>query len=85
MSSPEDDRTKGARTENGGGPKSGPASAGQDHGSARLNPGDQGSPDTPGTGENVCRRCAGSGKIAGGAECPDCGGTGVVIEELGGA
>jgi len=33
--------------------------------------------------ENVCRTCNGTGKI-GGVECPICGGTGVVLEEMGG-
>jgi len=50
----------------------------------KPNPGDQGAPGTPGVGENVCRVCSGTGKVAG-AECPTCGGTGVVLEELGGA
>ncbi len=49
----------------------------------KLNPGDQADPDTPGAGENVCRECNGSGKL-GDRECPICGGTGVVIEEIGG-
>jgi RecJ-like exonuclease len=49
----------------------------------KLNPGDQASPDTPGAGENVCRECQGTGKL-GPKDCPICGGTGVVIEELGG-
>jgi DnaJ-class molecular chaperone len=34
--------------------------------------------------ENVCRECKGTGKI-GAVECPICGGTGVVYEEMGGA
>jgi len=50
----------------------------------KLNPGDQAAPGTPGTGENVCRACNGTGKV-GGVECPTCGGTGKVQEELGGA
>jgi DnaJ-class molecular chaperone len=50
----------------------------------QRHPGDQASPGTPGTGENVCRRCGGSGRIDGG-ECPECGGTGRVIEGIGGA
>ena len=49
-----------------------------------MNPGDQAPPGTPGTGENVCRTCKGSGRV-GGTECPDCGGSGKVIEEIGGA
>ena len=50
----------------------------------KLNPGDQGDPETPGMAENVCRKCNGTGKI-GAAECEVCGGTGVVLEEMGGA
>jgi DnaJ-class molecular chaperone len=52
-------------------------------GKTKLNPGDQAEPGTPGAGENVCRECQGTGKI-GPKECPICGGTGVVIEEIGG-
>lgn len=47
-------------------------------------PGDQAEPGTPGTGENVCRACHGSGTVNG-APCEECGGTGKVIEEIGGA
>ncbi|WP_186312301.1 hypothetical protein [Cereibacter sediminicola] len=36
-----------------------------------------------GAGENICRRCEGSGRIEGG-ECPDCGGTGKVMTPIGG-
>lgn len=48
-----------------------------------LNPGDQAAPGTPGTGENICRRCGGTGKIDH-APCPECGGTGRVTEGIGG-
>jgi len=41
-------------------------------------------PGSPGSGENVCRRCAGSGEI-GGKPCPDCGGTGKIVTPIGGA
>ena len=47
-------------------------------------PGDQAEPGTPGTGENVCRVCRGTGRIEG-EPCENCGGTGKVIEEIGGA
>ena len=47
-------------------------------------PGDEARPGTPGTGENICPKCKGSGKIEG-AECPDCEGTGKIIEGIGGA
>lgn len=52
-------------------------------GSGPLNPGDDAPPGTPGTGENVCPQCQGSGK-QGGGECPSCGGTGIVIEGIAG-
>jgi DnaJ-class molecular chaperone len=41
-------------------------------------------PGTTSAGENICRKCEGSGKIDGEA-CPDCGGTGKVTEPIGGA
>lgn len=50
----------------------------------KLNPGDQAEPGTPGTGENICPECKGSGRI-GAAACPMCGGTGKIIEGIGGA
>jgi RecJ-like exonuclease len=51
---------------------------------------DKGSPEevapgTPGSGENVCRRCEGKGKLADGGACPDCNGTGKVSTPIGGA
>jgi hypothetical protein len=49
-----------------------------------MNPGDIAPDGTPGTGENLCPRCAGSGRIEGG-ECPDCAGSGKVVEGIGGA
>jgi len=47
------------------------------------NPGDQAAPDTPGTGEAVCDSCKGTGTLNG-KQCPMCGGTGKVIEGIGG-
>ena len=47
-------------------------------------PGDEAEPGTPGTGENLCRNCSGSGEFEGKA-CPVCGGSGKVIEGIGGA
>jgi DnaJ-class molecular chaperone len=44
-----------------------------------MNPGDQAAPGTPGTGENLCRDCGGTGR-QGNRPCPTCGGTGRVIE-----
>jgi RecJ-like exonuclease len=46
-------------------------------------PGDQAKPGTPGTGENVCPDCKGTGKV-GERACETCKGTGVVIEGVGG-
>ena len=48
-----------------------------------LKPGDEAAPGTPGTGENICRRCGGSGEQDGEA-CPVCGGTGKITEGLAG-
>ena len=49
-----------------------------------VNPGDAAPAGTPGTGENVCQDCKGSGRI-GNAPCKTCGGTGKVIEGISGA
>jgi hypothetical protein len=46
-------------------------------------PGDDAPPGTPGTGEDVCRNCDGSGRV-GGEVCPNCDGTGKVTEGIGG-
>ncbi|HEX8416808.1 MAG TPA: hypothetical protein VF641_04310 [Methylobacterium sp.] len=46
-------------------------------------PGDEAPPGVPGTGENLCRRCGGSGKVDAQA-CPDCVGTGRVTTPIGG-
>jgi len=46
-------------------------------------PVDQVPPGTPGSGENVCPRCGGSGKLDGGV-CPACQGTGKVTTGIGG-
>jgi RecJ-like exonuclease len=54
------------------------------HQKPKLNPGDKAAPGTPGTGENVCPECKGSGRV-GAAPCRTCGGTGRVIEGIGGA
>ena len=48
-----------------------------------LAPGDDAAPGTPGTGEDLCPRCGGSGRIDGQA-CPACEGSGTVIEAIGG-
>jgi hypothetical protein len=51
---------------------------------AQVNPGDDARPGTPGTGENVCPDCKGSGRLSN-AACKTCGGTGKVIEGISGA
>lgn len=51
---------------------------------ANLNPGDVAPAGTPGAGENLCPKCIGKGRVDGTA-CPTCGGTGKVIEGVGGA
>jgi hypothetical protein len=38
---------------------------------------------TPGSGENICRRCSGTGKVND-DPCPECDGTGKVITPIGG-
>ena len=48
-----------------------------------ANPGDAAVPGTPGTGEDICPACNGSGKRDG-ETCTNCGGTGRVIEGIGG-
>ena len=51
---------------------------------APMNPGDEAPAGTPGTGENVCPVCNGSGKARGQA-CANCGGTGRIVAGIGGA
>lgn len=41
-------------------------------------------PGTAGAGENICRKCKGTGKIDG-ETCPDCDGAGKITEPIGGA
>ena len=50
-----------------------------------LNPGDVAPPGTPGTGETICPDCSGKGTRRDGRQCETCGGTGKVIEAIGGA
>ncbi len=52
--------------------------------SGPANPGDEAPPGTPGTGEDVCPECHGTGKVQSG-ECPACGGTGKIVRAIGGA
>jgi len=49
-----------------------------------TNPGDQAAPGTPGTGEDVCPQCNGSGQVNGQA-CDSCAGTGKIVKAVGGA
>jgi DnaJ-class molecular chaperone len=51
---------------------------------SQMHSGDDAPPGTPGTGENICPTCKGSGKV-GQKPCADCGGTGKVVEGIGGA
>ena len=41
-------------------------------------------PGTPASGENICRRCEGTGEVDG-KTCPDCDGSGKVTAPVGGA
>ncbi len=67
----------------GGGGSQGSPGYGETAGAeAAMNPGDQAPAGTPATGENLCRDCEGTGKLAGGEDCPTCGGTGRVIEGI---
>lgn len=49
-----------------------------------VNPGDEATPGTPGTGEDTCPHCRGSGRIDG-VRCAHCGGSGLIVEGIGGA
>ena len=51
---------------------------------AKLSPGDEAPRGTPGTGEDVCPDCHGSGRI-GQAPCPTCSGHGTIVRGVGGA
>lgn len=48
-----------------------------------LKPGDEAAPGTTGTGEDICPKCEGSGKING-VDCPNCEGTGRIVQGIGG-
>jgi RecJ-like exonuclease len=49
-----------------------------------MNPGDQAPPGTPGTGQDICPKCNGSGQLQQ-DDCEFCGGTGKIIRGIGGA
>jgi hypothetical protein len=48
-----------------------------------LAPGDEGPPDAPGVGEDLCARCHGTGMVEG-KRCEVCGGTGKLLQGIGG-
>ncbi len=48
----------------------------------QTNPGGEAPAGTPGTGEDVCPECHGTGRLDG-SECVECGGTGVVPDGVG--
>ena len=48
-----------------------------------LRPGDEARPGTPGTGEDICPECNGSGKTQRGETCPKCEGTGRITRGIG--
>jgi RecJ-like exonuclease len=50
-----------------------------------MNPGDEAPAGTPGTGDNVCPVCHGTGKVRGAEACANCGGTGRIVAGIGGA
>ncbi len=49
-----------------------------------LSPGDEAPVGTPGTGENLCPHCNGSGHDSANQPCPVCEGTGKVVTGVGG-
>ena len=51
------------------------------HDTDRIAPGDDALPGAPGTGENLCPTCAGSGQKDGNV-CASCEGTGRVTEAV---
>ncbi|MEM5403873.1 hypothetical protein [Paraburkholderia unamae] len=48
-----------------------------------LNPGDEGPPDAPGVGEDLCGACHGTGLVEG-ERCAVCAGSGRVMRGIGG-
>jgi hypothetical protein len=47
-------------------------------------PGDEAAPGTPGTGEDICPACNGSGRKDG-KPCQNCAGSGRIVRGIGGA
>jgi DnaJ-class molecular chaperone len=54
---------------------------GKQQGNETMAPGDEAPPGTPGTGEDVCPDCGGSGRLDG-RECDTCLGRGRVIKAI---
>ncbi len=52
---------------------------------AHMKPGDEARAGTPGTGEDLCEECGGTGLRKDGGRCPNCEGTGRVTRAIGGA
>jgi hypothetical protein len=50
----------------------------------QLNPGDEAAPGTPGTAEDACPACQGSGRVNG-QPCARCNGSGRIVRGIGGA
>lgn len=73
-----------AGSSGGGGRHTGAPSPQQVCGGEGLSPGDEAAPGTVGSGDDVCPVCAGSGKNASGGACPNCRGTGIITEGIGG-
>jgi len=48
-----------------------------------MAPGDDAPAGTPGTGEDLCPECSGTGKVNG-QPCKNCAGTGRIVEGVGG-
>jgi hypothetical protein len=61
-----------------------PANAPGEDATPPLAPGDEAAPGTPGSGESICPRCGGTGRIDGN-DCPECSGSGKLIVGIGGA
>jgi hypothetical protein len=68
----------------GGRQSGGPPSPVRVDGAPGLSPGDEAAPGTVGSGDDVCPVCSGSGKNASGGTCPNCRGTGIITEGIGG-
>lgn len=53
-------------------------------GDRKRMPGDEASPGSAQTGDQICARCGGSGRIEA-APCPDCDGSGRIVQIVGDA